>query len=150
MKMLIWLMVLHFVADFILQSREMGQKKSSEISWLLKHLLIQFGVMFAGITPVLLLRYVDAAANNALIAAYPAYVFVIAACISASMFSLINTLVHGLIDWNIWKAYKLYAYRKIKAEARRNQGCEPSEEAVAMYARDFQYWNDHWFYTTIG
>jgi len=38
------LFVLHFVADFILQSREMGKKKSSEWRWLAAHLAIQFTV----------------------------------------------------------------------------------------------------------
>jgi hypothetical protein len=151
---LICLLILHFVADFLLQSREMGQKKSSEWRWLLKHLAIQFGVFFL-IVPLL-------KANEMCIYGeqnFPEYMntsdfivrFLIQLPLSVGfVFSLFNTLIHGLIDWNIWKAYKLYAYYKIKATAKRNQGCDPSEEAIAMYARDFKYWEDHWFYTTIG
>lgn len=40
--MLAKLLVIHYVADFLLQPREMGKKKSSEPKWLAGHLLIQF------------------------------------------------------------------------------------------------------------
>lgn len=46
-------LVIHFLADFLLQSREMGEKKSSSIEWLGKHVLIvlicflPFGIEFA-------------------------------------------------------------------------------------------------------
>lgn len=38
------LLFLHFLADFILQSREMGKKKSTSWYWLTAHLSIQFFV----------------------------------------------------------------------------------------------------------
>jgi hypothetical protein len=40
------LLVLHFIADFLLQPREMGVKKSSDIRWLGGHLAIQFLIFF--------------------------------------------------------------------------------------------------------
>jgi hypothetical protein len=45
------LLMLHFVADFLLQPREMGQKKSSEFKWLAGHLAIQFAI-FAPFTSI--------------------------------------------------------------------------------------------------
>lgn len=54
---MIKLLILHFVADFILQPREMGKKKSSDIRWLAAHLAIQF-IVFAPFTSL-----VFAAAN---------------------------------------------------------------------------------------
>jgi hypothetical protein len=44
-------------------------------------------------------------------------------------FVLVNTILHGLIDGNIWRLYGI----RIK---KRGDG--------------FHYWNDYWFYTTIG
>ena len=46
------LLVLHFIADFVLQPREMGAKKSSDLRWLGAHLAIQFAI-FAPFTSIL-------------------------------------------------------------------------------------------------
>lgn len=40
------LLTLHFIADFILQPREMGNKKSVDLRWLAGHLAIQFVIFF--------------------------------------------------------------------------------------------------------
>lgn len=110
--MLIYLMVLHFVADFLLQSREMGKKKSSEFVWLLRHLLIQGCVMYAGLTPFLWMGLSG-----------PKYL----------LFPLMNLVIHGIIDWNIWNLYKYSAFKRgAKADG------------------SWQYWEDHLFYVTIG
>jgi hypothetical protein len=45
------LLLLHFIADFVLQPREMGKKKSEEPRWLAGHLAIQFTV-FAPFTSI--------------------------------------------------------------------------------------------------
>jgi hypothetical protein len=114
--MIALLLMTHFVADFILQSREMGKKKSSEPEWLLKHLLIQYFAFF------IVLSFTDG------------HYF---------WFALLNTLIHGVIDWNIWNLYKLYAYKAIAKNPQHplltNNPAEP-----------WKYWEDHWFYTTIG
>lgn len=41
-EFLLKLLFVHFVADFLLQSREMGKKKSSEVLWLFFHITIIF------------------------------------------------------------------------------------------------------------
>lgn len=131
---------LHFVADFICQSREMGQKKSTHLEWLAKHLLIQF-FWFAG-----------------------GLIFQLGP-ITAIKFALFNTLIHGIIDWNIWKAYKLSAYKRIIKEIRKEyrekfgeDTWSDDESLVQVIAKDsyqekvknWKYYEDHWFYTTIG
>ena len=78
--MIIKLLALHFLADFLLQSREMGMKKSEDIAWLLGYLVIQF-VVFAPFTSIL--------------------------------FALANCAVHGLIDWFIWRGYKVTVHHRL-------------------------------------
>lgn len=117
--MIIYLIVLHFIADFLLQSREMGKKKSTDIVWLVKHLIIQGFTFSVGLT---LLGYYNMSACN---------------------FVLYNTIIHGFIDWNIWKAYKYSAAYRMKKN--------PNHELL-MPSKDnpWKYWEDHWFYSTIG
>ena len=110
---LILLFISHFIADFLLQSREMGQKKSQYFKWLVDHLSIQYLVML-----FFMLIITD---WNWLI---------------STTFSLLNALIHGIIDWYIWKAYKLHAIRIIRRDK--------------IKVRDFKYWEDYLFYTTIG
>ena len=120
------LLALHFIADFLLQSREMGKKKSSELRWLLAHLSIQFTVF-------LLVGW---------------------------KFALVNALIHGLIDWNIWKLYKLFVHLRLDKRTSIEYAVRfvytqkhNKRWRKAMYNRhvkNFQYWEDHWFYATIG
>lgn len=65
-------LIVHFIADFLLQSREMGKRKSSESKYLLAHLAIQFACF----------------------------------ALFGLKFAFYNALVHGIIDWNIWRIYK--------------------------------------------
>lgn len=55
------------------------------------------------------------------------------------MFSIGNTLIHGLIDWNIWKLYKF------SVKIRMNRGTIP-----ITTPQEFSYWGDYYFYLTIG
>ena len=100
------LLLTHLLADFLLQSRTMGKKKSEDVRWLAAHL----GIQTACFLPF------------------------------GILFSLSNATVHGLIDWNIWKLYKLTVAR------RYFDGMGPAPEASSQ----FKYWEDHLFYTTIG
>lgn len=107
--LLVYLYALHFVADFLLQSREMATKKSSDINVLFNHCAIQYWTIILGLCPFL--------------------GFGRACVVSAS-----NALIHGLIDWHIWKGYKW-------SVAKRDPTATPAT---------WKYWEDHWFYTTIG
>lgn len=49
--------------------------------------------------------------------------------LGALQLSAINAALHGLVDWNIWRGYKRYAASK---------------------GPDFKWWEDHWFFATIG
>lgn len=139
MWMLALCLVVHFIADFLLQSREMGKKKSTDLVVLLQHLGIQFVCFFVFLFPIIGVE--------------------IALC-----FALANSIIHGVIDWNIWRAYKLYVYKilckqhdylykKISVDWNKM----PLEEfekkrdlAVKEAGNKWQYWEDHWFYATIG
>ena len=82
--MIVYLAVLHFIADFLLQPRSMGRGKGEisikGISYLSLHLLIQFIIFFAGLSLLLPYRI-------------------------SLEFAAINTICHGIIDISIWKAY---------------------------------------------
>lgn len=120
------LMVLHYVADFLLQPREMGKKKSSEPKWLAGHLLIQF-LCFLPFT--------------------------------GWKFALANCVVHGVIDWNIWRGYKLLAAYRIMNKVdplgliRKQYTVEEAMKehpAVKEEVLNWKFYEDHWFYATIG
>lgn len=104
---LIYLFTLHFVADFMLQSREIGRKKTKEIDYLLLH---GIGVL-----------YTFAAAW---------YIF----GIGGWELALVNSVIHMIIDANIWRLYYFTVWW-------RNPYVTPSR---------WKYWEDYWFYFTIG
>jgi hypothetical protein len=86
--MIAYLLFLHFVSDFILQTRYMATNKSIRVSVLLEHLAI-IGLTFViGLSPLTgLLR--------------------------ATAYTGINIVIHGLIDWNIWNVYKYWVGRRL-------------------------------------
>lgn len=159
MLLLAYMMVLHFVADFILQSREMGQKKSVEFKWLVHHLWIQYMIFLAG-----LFMFFSVAAMFS--ASWYFFALTPTQIISlASKFALYNAVIHGIIDWNIWKFYKLSAHKRIIKQIREAYKVKFGEDtavddktlivvtAPEMYqekVKNWQYWEDHLFYTTIG
>lgn len=119
-------LVVHFVADFLMQSRDMGKNKSIYVKVLFQHVSIQF-IMFA----ICFAPFVGIQ--------------------TALIFSLCNAAIHALIDWNVWKLYKLYAYKRIKDEASQFKISEQERQTwIATSVKNWQFWEDHWFFTTIG
>lgn len=140
--LLVYLFILHFIADFLLQSREMGQKKSSEPRWLFKHLGIQFGIFFVGLLPMLL--YLMYNPELMIIQSYK-YALLGTAIFKALAFCFWNTVAHGIIDWNIWRLYKL----SVKYRLGRWPETNPKVKRW-LDTGVWEYWEDHIFYTTIG
>jgi hypothetical protein len=113
----------------------MGQKKSSEVIWLLRHLLIQWLMFFVGLSIVI-------------------------GPIAAILFATANAIVHGIIDWNIWRLYKLSAHIRIKKDLAildqitvRDPMIDHEgsmKEAYDEKVANWKYWEDHVFYSTIG
>jgi hypothetical protein len=106
--MVAYLLFLHFVADFVLQSREMGKRKSEYFSVLLEHLGIHGLVFAVGLVPFVGWR-------------------------EAITFAGASLVMHGFIDWYVWKLYKWSVYRR-----------------MGYVSADWAYWDDHGFYLTIG
>jgi L-lactate permease len=139
MTVLIIALLAHFVADFLLQDREMGKNKSEKISVLAQHVAVNVFV-----TTIFLVPFVGLE--------------------KALIFSSLNGLVHGFVDWNIWRSYKAYAMRKIKEDAqamakkkhltlvgKSKEEVYMEKVAFLMEARsNFKFWEDHWFYVTMG
>ena len=117
MLFLVYLFVIHFIADFLWQSRWMATNKSSNLQALSYHIAIIFLAFFGG--------SLIAGAN----------------LLAAATFSFANAAIHALIDWNIWRGYKWYVLRKFTDE---------NGEVAVSDAQAFHYWEDHWFYATIG
>jgi len=91
---LILLIVTHILFDFVLQSRDVATNKSSNIKYLIPHLVILgFGLM---IFTKLSGRY---SPNQAI------------------LFVCWNVILHGVIDWNIWRVYKRLVLWRTKGQA---------------------------------
>jgi len=101
--------IAHFISDFLLQSRDIAKNKSSKYKALFIHVTIITIVMYA------LLKIVG----------YE----------HAFMFSILNGLVHGIIDKFIWNGYKYYVIKTSNSLEEAN---------------NHKYYEDHWFYATIG
>ncbi len=133
MWLMAWLLVLHFIADFPLQSRRMGKEKSEKFFVLYDHLAVHWYVFFFGL------------------------IFIIGIW-DAMTIANVNAVIHGIIDWNIWRAYKYRVWRWAITKSKKMGWAEtggvdggPMTKDDYMYvAKSFEYWNDHWFYTTIG
>lgn len=118
MWLLAYMLCIHFVADFLLQTREMGKQKSYVFKMLLAHVGIQFA-MFA----ILLLPFLGW---------------------NSFIFAFCNALIHGVIDWHIWRGYKWITVKRL-------EGVEPLDDPrFDMPSGEFKFWEDHLFFTTIG
>jgi len=129
-KVLAVMLTCHFIADFLLQSREMGKEKSYRFTVLCRHIGIQLAVLTIGLA----------------ICGLPIETIIIISGLNAS--------VHGLIDWNIWRGYKLYSQYRITNGIDKHlvKGTILEHTGYKHYKEvpNFTYWDDHWFYVTIG
>jgi hypothetical protein len=80
-NLLLLVLFLHFLADFILQPRNMGRKKSEHKGYLVLHILIQFLVMLIGTS-----YFLDRT--------------------TALWLATSNAAIHGVVDTFIWRLYK--------------------------------------------
>lgn len=109
LKSLILLGIFHVIFDFFLQDRETATNKSSKFSYLAGHL---FYILIG------LLIYSRLAG----------YTYE-----QGCIFALFNTVLHGIIDWNIWNVYKYSVLKRFPAAGL-----------------DYKYYEDSWFYNTIA
>lgn len=112
---LVLLIVIHIVFDFFFQTREMGKNKSSKLSYLIPHLfIISLGLSiyatFCG-------RYTH---NQGV------------------MFVAGNVILHGVIDWNIWRLFKTLVIFRL------------SKGKKLYLVTDYKYWEDSMFYNFIA
>lgn len=106
------LFLFHFIFDGLLQTRDMAVRKSSDMKVLFSHMsYIIIGILLAGLFFTGL---------------NPQQVFI---------FALINTALHGIIDWNIWNVYKYSVLKRFPE--------------VAAGKIKFEHWEDSWFFHFI-
>lgn len=139
-------MVSHFVSDFLLQSREMSTLKSNDSNMLGQHINIQ--------NLVVLLVVAIPFCNH--------YDSKLVGFLMASIFSSANAVIHGVIDWNIWRFYKKQSDRSILKNrkyviiARRlammlgRPFDDEYKKQIESATKNFKYWEDQLFYNIIG
>ena len=80
---LVLLIITHIIFDFLLQTRDIAKNKSSNIKYLIPHLVI------LGIGLMIFTKLSGRYSPN-----------------QAMLFIMWNVFLHGVIDWNIWRLYK--------------------------------------------
>jgi hypothetical protein len=126
---LLTLMFAHLTADFFLQSRKMGRNKSKKPGWLARHVGVHI-VVFTLYTYIFLVFFVGGLEGIT-------YSLIF---LTSLMFAIANGILHGVVDLITWNLYGLSVLYRAK---RDNM----------PYDKDpvkFKYWEDHWFYVTIG
>lgn len=105
-------LIAHFFGDWFCQPRWMARKKSENLLILLAHLAIVTAWLGAGLFFLHCFKVLPT--TEALFQA------------PMTMKLTFNAVIHGAIDWNIWRNYK---------------------NSIHM---DFEYWKDKRFYDTIA
>jgi hypothetical protein len=138
--LIIYLLILHFVSDFLMQSREMGEKKSSDLKFLLFHVLIIFSVFYLGLN--LYYAFDFSFLPNILNLIFQSDRI---SPLNILYFCILNSVVHLVIDALIWNLYKLYYKNQF------NKMIEADSSKLFSHLRDnFKYWKESSFYNTIG
>ena len=125
------LLLSHFIGDALLQSREMAERKSSDLYILFTHIcVVSFvNLLFAGI-------FFDSTI--------------------AIKFTLLNAVGHLLIDGLIWNGYKVTVALKARRFWKKNKDTilkgglvRTQKEIYRAFLPTFKYWKDKNFYTFI-
>lgn len=103
----------HFLADWVLQSPQMGREKSSKFKVLCQHIGIIYFVLCFGM--VYFIGWKE-----------------------ATILASINALTHAVIDWNIWRLYRVTVWA-------RNRSTPVSE-----LQKNYKYWLDPVFGYFLG
>ena len=143
-----YIFLLHFIADWALQPKEMSRQKSNKLKVLTQHVSIHFVVFLVGCTLIMPLT-------------------------KAFIFSLANALLHGVVDWYLWRTYKLLVFfrrdKLIPEEKYKEWGFVPKVLTLKDYKRmlksqdfnsnseemkylktEFKFWDDYWFSFMLG
>lgn len=107
--MFCYLLLLHFVSDFLLQNRLVATKKSSDFWYMFIHCFIIFCIFYLG------LYFSSYSYGNMVLFCY-SYV-----------------LIHFIQDTFVWRGYKWIITKKLGNKVK-----------------DFKYWEESSFYSTIG
>ena len=113
MKFMILLFLGHFFADWVLQPPKMGKEKSEKLNVLFIHISIIFAV--------------------------PAVIgFFFLPWYESLGLSLLNALTHAVIDWNIWRGYRV----TVKLRNR--------DKSIEELKANYKYWLDPVFGYFLG
>lgn len=132
MYFLIYLFFLHFLSDFILQSRKMGQKKSSSPVWLLKHISIIFVTFVIGV--MIYWNY-----NNDVVPSenWDDNLFFLLTPLDIMKMSFKNAGIHLIIDATLWNIYGLLLVWR-------------TGQSRDFLRNNYNFMGDKWFFYTIG
>jgi hypothetical protein len=92
------LIVCHFVGDWLLQSRYIAENKSRNFWVLINHLAIVHAILIIGLYIVGYITRVN--------------LFYVTGAL------IVNTILHGLIDWHIWKFYVKYYHDPLNPDKK--------------------------------
>ena len=127
--LVIWVIFLHFFADWALQNAVNGEKKSSNPWILLRHCLIQGVINGLGM-----------------------YLWEVIFCpnadhlVSGLLFGSGVFITHLVIDATSWNIYKVFIPKRFpKRSIKELQG-----KCDRCGAHNFQYWRDYWFGITLA
>lgn len=113
--------VLHYLADWVLQSPKMGREKSSKLKSLAAHISIIF--LTLGIGMMYFLEPVE-----------------------ALKLSAVNAVTHAVIDWNIWRLYRVTVWWRHRKEAH----IKGKDVTVKRLQEEWKYWLDPVFGWFLG